>query len=140
MSIFWLLPQYALMGVTEVFLSIGQIEFFTNQMPQSMRSLGNAMACCTIALGNFGSSMLVEIVTKVTNGKWIQNDLNQSHIDYFYWLLTFLIVVNLTMYLFFARRYGSCDNPTMKGTNIWDEEVKVNIDKRIHPVHVDINL
>lgn len=108
MSIFWLLPQYMLTGVCEVFLSVGQMEFFLDQAPDSMRSLGNALYLSTVAVGSFLSSLLVSIVTKVTynaNGGWIGNDLNQSHMDYFYWLLAGLSFVNLFAFIIFAHMY-----------------------------------
>lgn len=109
MSIFWLLPQYMLTGICEVFLSVGQMEFFLDQAPESMRSLGNALYLSTVAVGSFLSSLLVSIVTNVTynsNGGWIGNDLNESHMDYFYWLLAGLSLLNLIAYVFFAQRYA----------------------------------
>lgn len=125
-----------------MFLSVGQIEFFTDQAPKSMRSLGNAMAFCAISLGNFGSSMLVGVVTKVTrnaNGGWIGNDLNKSHMDYFYWLLTVLTVVNLAVYIVFARRY-SCSSivvESVKRVGVGANVPKSGSVKRVHPVKVD---
>lgn len=114
MSIFWLLPQYMLTGICEVFLSVGQMEFFLDQAPESMRSLGNALYLSTVAVGSFLSSLLVSIVTNITydsNGGWIGNNLNDSHMDYFYWLLSGLSLLNLVVYIFFAQRY------TYKGSN-----------------------
>jgi len=108
MSIFWLLPQYMLTGICEVFLSVGQMEFFLDQAPESMRSLGNALYLSTVAVGSFLSSLLVSIVTNITydsNGGWIGNNLNESHMDYFYWLLSGLSLLNLVVYIFFAQRY-----------------------------------
>lgn len=114
MSIFWLLPQYMLTGICEVFLSVGQMEFFLDQAPESMRSLGNALYLSTVAVGSFLSSLLVSIVTNITydsNGGWIGNNLNESHMDYFYWLLSGLSLLNLGVYIYFAQRY------TYKGSN-----------------------
>lgn len=108
MSIFWLLPQYMLTGICEVFISVGQMEFFLDQAPDSMRSLGNALYLSTVAVGSFVSSLLVSIVTKVTydaNGGWIGNNLNRSHMDYFYWLLTTLSFVNTAIFVLCARCY-----------------------------------
>ena len=45
--------QHLLMGASEVFLSAGQMEFFVDQAPESMRSLGNALYISTLGLGNF---------------------------------------------------------------------------------------
>lgn len=162
MSIFWLAPQYALMGVTEVFLSVGQIEFFTDQAPESMRSLGNAMACCVISLGSFGSSVLVGVVTTVTEsedapGGWIGNGLingGSSHVDYFYWLLSVLTVVNLGVYLWCARRFRKHEDgrgvecgKAMGGGGGGGcgggggDAARASVDsKRVHPVLVDGHL
>lgn len=113
MSIFWLLPQYMLTGICEVFLSVGQMEFFLDQAPDSMRSLGNALYLSTVAVGSFLSSLLVSIVTKITynsNGGWIGNDLSKSHMDYFYWLLAVLSFVNLIAFVLFAYCYTYKNN------------------------------
>ncbi|XP_024377725.1 protein NRT1/ PTR FAMILY 8.2 [Physcomitrium patens] len=113
MTIFWLLPQYMLTGICEVFISVGQMEFFLDQAPASMRSLGNALYLSTVAVGSFLSSLLVSIVTNITydsNGGWIGNNLNESHMDYFYWLLTGLSLLNLFFYVLFAKWYTYKDS------------------------------
>ncbi|KAJ8543618.1 hypothetical protein K7X08_006141 [Anisodus acutangulus] len=109
MSIFWQVPQYFLIGCAEVFTFIGQLEFFYDQAPDAMRSLCSALSLTTVALGNYLSSMLVTIVMKITtkNGKpgWIPDNLNYGHIDYFYYLLAVLSVLNLGVYLVIAKWY-----------------------------------
>ncbi|KAL3536491.1 hypothetical protein ACH5RR_004952 [Cinchona calisaya] len=109
MSIFWQVPQYFLIGCAEVFTFIGQLEFFYDQAPDAMRSLCSALSLTTVALGNYLSTLLVTIVTKVTtrNGKpgWIPDNLNRGHLDYFYWLLAILSVLNFFVYLFIAKWY-----------------------------------
>ncbi|KAJ7961289.1 protein NRT1/ PTR FAMILY 8.1-like [Quillaja saponaria] len=109
MSIFWQVPQYFLIGCAEVFYVIGQVEFFYDQAPDAMRSLCSALALTTVALGNYLSTLLVTIVIKVTtsNGKlgWIPDNLNRGHLDYFYWLLAFLSMLNFFLYLWIAKWY-----------------------------------
>lgn len=109
MTIFWQVPQYFLIGCAEVFTFIGQLEFFYEQAPDAMRSLCSALSLTTVALGNYLSSMLVTIVMKITtkNGKpgWIPDNLNYGHIDYFYYLLAVLSVLNLGVYLVIAKWY-----------------------------------
>lgn len=110
MSIFWLLPQYCITGFSEVFISVGQLEFFYDQAPDTMRSVGTALYLSTVAVGSYCSSLLVTIVTKLTappnsNGGWIGNNLNRSHLDYFYWLLTVLSTLNLFIYVACAHWY-----------------------------------
>lgn len=109
MSIFWQVPQYFLIGCAEVFIFIGQLEFFYEQAPDAMRSMCSALSLTTVALGNYLSSLLVTIVTSIStkNGKvgWIPDNLNYGHIDYFFWLLGILSVLNLGVFLLISRWY-----------------------------------
>ncbi|XP_058109268.1 protein NRT1/ PTR FAMILY 8.1-like [Magnolia sinica] len=108
-SIFWQIPQYFIVGAAEVFTFIGQLEFFYDQAPDAMRSLCTALSLTTVALGNYLSTLLVTIVTHVTtkHGKlgWIPDNLNRGHLDYFYWLLAILSLLNFVVYLWIARWY-----------------------------------
>ncbi|VVA25433.1 PREDICTED: NRT1/ PTR FAMILY [Prunus dulcis] len=109
MSIFWQVPQYFIIGCAEVFTFIGQLEFFYDQAPDAMRSLCSALSLTTVALGNYLSTLLVTVVTKVTtrNGHlgWIPDNLNRGHLDYFYWLLAALSIINFFVYLWIAKWY-----------------------------------
>jgi peptide/histidine transporter 3/4 len=129
MSIFWLLPQYMLIGASEVFISVGQMEFFYDQAPDSMRSVGAALYLSTVAVGSFISSLLVTIVTKLTwnsNGGWIGNDLKRCHIDYFYWLLAGLSTLNLFLYVASAKwyRYKQVPGPVLDASSCSSPEQK----------------
>ncbi|TXG74260.1 hypothetical protein EZV62_002839 [Acer yangbiense] len=109
MTIFWQVPQYFLIGCAEVFTFIGQLEFFYEQAPDAMRSLCSALSLTTVALGNYLSALLVTIVTAIStrNGKpgWIPNNLNYGHVDYFFWLLAVMSVLNLGVYILVAQWY-----------------------------------
>ncbi|KAF7825569.1 protein NRT1/ PTR FAMILY 8.1-like [Senna tora] len=109
MTIFWQVPQYFLVGCAEVFANIGQLEFFYGEAPDAMRSLCSALSLTTMALGNYLSTLLVTIVTKVTtrHGKlgWIPDNLNRGNLDYFYWLLSILSFLNFVVYVWVAKRY-----------------------------------
>ncbi|RZC78352.1 hypothetical protein C5167_002543 [Papaver somniferum] len=109
MSIFWQIPQYFIIGCAEVFMFIGQLEFFYEQAPDAMRSLCSALSLTTVALGNYLSTFLVTIVTDIStkNGKpgWIPDNLNRGHLHYFYFLLAVLSVLNLGAYLLVAKWY-----------------------------------
>ncbi|OIW07533.1 hypothetical protein TanjilG_14479 [Lupinus angustifolius] len=108
-SILWQIPQYVLIGCAEVFTCIAQMEFFYGQSPDAMRSLGAALSLTTVAVGNYISTLLVTIVAKVTTtyGRvgWIPDNLNRGHLDYFYWLLSFLCFLNFLMFLWIAKSY-----------------------------------
>ncbi|KAJ6811574.1 protein NRT1/ PTR FAMILY 5.1 [Iris pallida] len=110
LSIFWLLPQYVLLGIGDVFNAIGILEFFYDQSPEDMRSLGTTFFTSGIGAGNFLNSLLVTVVDKLTRrggGKsWIGDNLNDSHLDYYYAFLMVLSVINLVAFVWIARRFN----------------------------------
>ena len=109
LSIFWQVPQYFLLGSAEVFTFIGQHEFYYEQAPDAMRSLCSALSLLTNSLGNYLSSLILTVVTYVTTEGggvgWIPDNLNEGHLDYFFWLLAGLSFVNMLVYIVFARKY-----------------------------------
>ncbi|KAH9314487.1 hypothetical protein KI387_023114, partial [Taxus chinensis] len=109
MSILWLLPQYVLLGVTDVFTVIGMLEFFYDQSPSNMQSLGTAYFTSSIGVGNFVSSFLLTTVEKITgrdgHKSWIVNNLNNSHLDYYYAFIAILCFLNMLFFIFVAKFY-----------------------------------
>ncbi|KAL4576085.1 hypothetical protein LXL04_012173 [Taraxacum kok-saghyz] len=109
MSIFWLLPQYALLGIADVFNAIGLLEFFYDQSPEDMQSLGTTFFTSGIGVGNFLNSFLVTMVDKVTSRdgmkSWIGKNLNDSHLDYYYGFLILISVLNLVAFLWASKKY-----------------------------------
>ena len=109
MSVFWLAPQFLMIGIGEGFTLVGLQEFFYDQVPDSMRSLGIAFFLSVIGVGHFISSLLITIVDRVTDkmGKsWFGKDLNSSRLDNFYWVLAIISALNLGGYVVLARRYS----------------------------------
>ncbi|MBA0879174.1 hypothetical protein Goshw_030205 [Gossypium schwendimanii] len=109
MSIFCLLPQYVLLGIADVFNAIGLLEFFYDQSPEDMQSLGTTFFTSGIGVGNFLNSFLVTVVDKITgggNGKsWIGDNLNDSHLDYYYGFLLVISILNLGAFLWASSKY-----------------------------------
>ncbi|CAN6318960.1 unnamed protein product [Urochloa humidicola] len=114
MSIIWQAPAFAVLGVAEVFTSVGIMEFFYDQSPGGMKSLGSALGQLTIAAGNYLNSAVLGAVAAITarGGKpgWIPDDLNEGHLDYFFWLMAALGVVNLLHFLHCSMRYRGNNN------------------------------
>ncbi|VAI53353.1 unnamed protein product [Triticum turgidum subsp. durum] len=109
LTIFVLLPQYVLMGLADGFVLAGEIEFFYDQAPESMKSLGTALSLTAYGVGNVLSSFFLSLVARVTRertGKaWVSNNLNASHLDYYYTFLTLLAVANCVAFAALASRY-----------------------------------
>ncbi|OIW00822.1 hypothetical protein TanjilG_08261 [Lupinus angustifolius] len=108
MSVFWLAPQFLIIGFGDGLALVGLQEYFYDQVPDSMRSLGIALYLSVIGAANFLSSVLITIVDHVSgkSGKsWFGKDLNNSRLDKFYWLLAVITTVDMFLFVFFARRY-----------------------------------
>lgn len=129
MSVFWLAPQLILLGFCEAFNIIGQIEFFNRQFPEHMMSMGNALFACSFALANYVSSLMVTIIHHVTgtNGRpdWLANNIDAGRLDYFFYLVAGIGVLNFGYFLYVAHRY------VYKGSVKHDDE---------KPAYVDVEL
>ncbi|RLN09644.1 uncharacterized protein C2845_PM11G15880 [Panicum miliaceum] len=53
MSSLWMVPQLMVLGLSEAFNLISQIEFYYKEIPEHTRSVAGALAFCNLALGNY---------------------------------------------------------------------------------------
>ncbi|XP_027775285.1 protein NRT1/ PTR FAMILY 5.2-like [Solanum pennellii] len=104
-----LFPQFILMGVADNFVEVAKLEFFYDQAPNSMKSLGTAYATTSLGVGYFLSSFLLSTVADVTkkNGHkgWILDNLNVSHLDYYYAFYAVLSFINLLFFIVVAKLF-----------------------------------
>ncbi|KAL5862544.1 hypothetical protein ACOSQ3_000058 [Xanthoceras sorbifolium] len=109
LSIFWQVPQYAFIGASEVFMYVGQLEFFNAQTPDGLKSFGSALCMTSISLGNYVSSLLLTTVMKISTVDhmpgWVPGNLNKGHLDRFYFLLAGLTTIDLVVYIVCAKWY-----------------------------------
>ncbi|XP_006649698.1 protein NRT1/ PTR FAMILY 8.3-like [Oryza brachyantha] len=113
MSILWQGPQYFLIGAGEVFSIIGLTEFFYEESPDAMRSLCLAFSLANVSAGNYLNSFIISLVPVFTAGEgspgWIPDNLNEGHLDRFYWMMAGLCFLNMLAFVFCATRY-KCKN------------------------------
>ncbi|XP_021756477.1 protein NRT1/ PTR FAMILY 7.3-like [Chenopodium quinoa] len=131
LSIFWQIPQFMLVGASEVFMYVGQLEFFNGQAPKALKSFGSALCMLSMSFGNYMSSIIVTLLMKISargsNPGWIPEDLNKGHLDRFYFLLAILTLIDFMVYLYFASsyKYVQCEEP---GESDGDEDgVKIDV-------------
>ncbi|KAJ1263054.1 hypothetical protein BS78_09G155000 [Paspalum vaginatum] len=109
MSLWWVVPQYVLLGAADVFTMVGMQEFFYDQVPGALKSLGLALYLSVLGVGSFISSFLITVIDVVTrsNGgtSWFADDLNEAHLDYFYLLLAALTALELLAFAYFSTSY-----------------------------------
>lgn len=105
MSVFWLGIQYAIFGMADMFTLVGLLEFFYEESSARMKSLGTGISWCSLAFGYYTSTVVVNVVNKVSGGWLSSNNLNRDRLEYFYWLLAGLSVVNFGAYILCALWY-----------------------------------
>lgn len=105
MTVFWLGFQYAIFGMADMFTVVGLLEFFYAESSAGMKSLGTAISWSSLAFGYFLSSATVELVNTISGGWFESNNLNRDKLNYFYWVLAGLSILNLGAYLLCASWY-----------------------------------
>ncbi|KAG2960061.1 hypothetical protein PC118_g22708 [Phytophthora cactorum] len=88
------IPQYLLVALAGVMIAIPSYDINYSEVPQSMRST-------SIALGFFVNSMgstLLSIIVLLF-GKYIPANLNNGHIEYMFFTLAAIMVVNIFFYV-----------------------------------------
>ncbi|PRW58143.1 NRT1 PTR FAMILY -like [Chlorella sorokiniana] len=105
MSVWIQIPQYALIGCSEVFSMVGAYDLFYSQAPDGMRSTCMALQLLAGALGSYLAAALVSIVQVISNGSWVPDNVNDGHMDYFFWMMAVLMALTLVVYVFIARSF-----------------------------------
>ncbi|KAG8092512.1 hypothetical protein GUJ93_ZPchr0012g21679 [Zizania palustris] len=110
-TVFLLMPQFVLVGAGEAFTYMGQLDFFLRECPKGMKTMSTGLFLSTCAIGFFFSTLLVTIVDKITgngprgHGGWLADNLDDGRLDYFYWLLAVISVINLCFFTLAAKGY-----------------------------------
>ncbi|KAL8526345.1 hypothetical protein ACS0TY_015533 [Phlomoides rotata] len=109
MTMFWLLPQFILLGAFNGIFNYSAISFFIDQSPVSTRIYLPFFINAVVGVGILGSVLSVFVVGKVSeNGgkmNWFQHDMNGSRVDKYYWTLAWLMGINLVIFVVVALFY-----------------------------------
>ncbi|KAG2710330.1 hypothetical protein I3760_04G021600 [Carya illinoinensis] len=109
LSIFWLLPQYILLGISDIFTVVGMQEFFYNEVPVRMRTMGFALYTSVFGVGSFLSAISISLVEIFTSTKgrhsWFSDNMNEACLDKFYWLLALLSALSFLLYVVLCKCY-----------------------------------
>lgn len=119
MSAMWLIPQYALTGLSEALNAIAQIQLYYSQFPKSMASIAVALFPLGMAIGNVVGSVIVSAVDAASKRggreSWVSSNLNKGHYDYYYWVLAVLSLLNF-IYFIVCSRFYKC----FETEKVWD--------------------
>jgi peptide/histidine transporter 3/4 len=107
-SILWQTPAYVLNGAAGVFAGIGMMEFFYDEAPYTMKSLCASFAQLAVASAAYFNSFVFGVVAVATTQGgapgWIPDNLNEGHLDYFFWMMAALSFFNLAQFVHYSMR------------------------------------
>ena len=119
-SIFWLIPQWILAASAELFAYIGLFEFFWEEIPIEMRSLGGGLALLSASLGLYQAGVLVaftNLVSASDHGGWLaDSNLNKNHLNYYYLIIMVMGMTNFVGFFYVTKWYNYVNffNPAKK--------------------------
>jgi peptide/histidine transporter 3/4 len=111
MTVFWLFPQYALLGFVDYLIGVAQLNFFHHETPESMRSIATSLYLVTISFGYFIFTALTRTVNARTykasaKGGWVGgNQIFQGGLEKFYGLFAVIVGLNFIAFLVAAAKF-----------------------------------
>eukprot|EP00462_Mataza_sp_D1_P018959 CAMPEP_0175132628 /NCGR_PEP_ID=MMETSP0087-20121206/7173_1 /TAXON_ID=136419 /ORGANISM="Unknown Unknown, Strain D1" /LENGTH=505 /DNA_ID=CAMNT_0016414989 /DNA_START=189 /DNA_END=1706 /DNA_ORIENTATION=- len=105
-SVLWQIPQFTLIGASEVLSSVTAIHFFYSESPDKMKSVVAAFNLFTMALGTWSTAVFISLGNAwQPEAPWIADDANKGKLHYYFFMLAAFSVVNLLMWIWAASRY-----------------------------------
>ncbi|XP_004296558.1 PREDICTED: protein NRT1/ PTR FAMILY 5.8-like [Fragaria vesca subsp. vesca] len=111
LSIFWLLPQYILLGISDIFTVVGMQEFFYSEFPIKMRTMAFALYTSVFGVGSYLSAFLISTVETITssngNKSWFCDDMSEARLDKYYWFLAASSALSFLFFVIISSCYTS---------------------------------
>merc|ERR1712154_446111 len=104
LSILWQSPQFFLLGMSRVLINTGAQDFFYTESPKSMKS---TLFSLNYAVDGIGAMLGSVSIILVNSGKhpWITNNLNEGHLEYYFFVIGGIMCVLFAFFLVFASKY-----------------------------------
>lgn len=107
LNILWQIPQFLLIGTSEILASVSAMEFFYSEAPGSMKSVASGLNLLCTALGTWVTIPLIKVVNSGRNEKshWVPSDLNKGHLERYMFLLAGLMALTILLLMRYSASY-----------------------------------
>ncbi|KAL3530624.1 hypothetical protein ACH5RR_009946 [Cinchona calisaya] len=114
-SVLWLVPPLAISGIGEAFFFPGQIDFYYQEFPATLKSTSTAAVALYMGISFYLGNTVIDLVRRTTG--WLPDDINKGRLDNVYWLVGVLGGLNFCYYLVCASCYRYQNVEVVKVTN-----------------------
>ncbi|VDI80092.1 solute carrier family 15 (peptide/histidine transporter), member 3/4 [Mytilus galloprovincialis] len=108
-SVFAQIPQFTLIGASEVFTSISGLEFAYSQAPDFMQGVCMGLFLATSGIGGYVAELILEIVVALTGSNppdsWFPDEINDGKTEYLFFLLGILMLIDFVLFVIIAYFY-----------------------------------
>lgn len=103
MSVLWLVPGLAIAGIGEGFHFPGNVSFYYQEFPVSLKSTSTAIVAMFIGIAFYLGNAVMDLVRKTTD--WLPDDINKGRLDYVFWACCVVGAINFGYYLVCVSMY-----------------------------------
>ncbi|CAL1529876.1 unnamed protein product [Lymnaea stagnalis] len=119
MSVFLQIPQFTLIGASEIFTSVTTLEFAYNQAPVAMQGLVTGLFLAASGIGNWVSTAILAIVKAATEGDpWWGDEINETKMEYLMFLFAGLMMLNFFIFCVVSHYYTYQDPSTFEKAEV----------------------
>ncbi|XP_058109196.1 protein NRT1/ PTR FAMILY 5.7-like [Magnolia sinica] len=109
MTIFWLIPQFLLLGGMEGLVGDGIDDLFISQVPETIWKCGPAFSESVEGMGSILSAIAMVLTDQMSKvgGRhgWFAKEIDVSRLDRYYFMFAVLSLINLCWYALVAKAY-----------------------------------